>query len=533
MKNVAQTLRKTSRGKKMEEKKPYIFPLPDQLIGLEVEVDLPERNSTTELFRWPEHYAPYWNKTRDGSLRNGNEYVLAAPMAGNMLSDAICKLFHGGTSIFRTTTGSTHIHVDMLEDDTPIACVQVLVLLLFMLEGAIFTACDPGREWCGYTNKLSSAPDALLGSVLNCDLNESADTFLDAISGHAAANIGRYYGLNLQALAKYGSVEFRYFPTATSADELASWVTMVQMFKKAALDIGTVSNLQEVVENESRYNDLIATYFGPWLDAFMKEVPHYKAVASFQKALATAASQQCRATNERWSDEFDPRAITDSKLYSKLVKKRKKDANVREQIELIIVSDDDPTSAPTPSPTPSGPALMSNGTLYVPVTGSTGRSSWSGLTLMTPSVACSKLTMEYMQRLLVTLSVNQQTIAARTPRYARRAQEACVVGRNLLERAIALNIQRQVPPPAPPRFAIDDTEVVRVEFDTPPEPEAPTQAPRTTSGWATYTTGQARSGVAVSAEYARQVEEAREVLNRMAREDVQRLRSIRNNGELE
>jgi hypothetical protein len=503
MKNVAQTLRKTSRGKKEDNSKRYVFPLPDQLIGLEVEVDTPERNERILAeFRWPEQYAPYWNKTRDGSLRNGSEYVLAAPMAGNMLSDAVCKLFAGGTSIFRTTTGSTHIHVDMLEDDTPIACVQVLVLLLFMLEGAIFAACDPGREWCGYTNKLSSAPDALLGAILNCDLNESPDSFIDAIAGQQASLIGRYYGLNLQALHKYGSVEFRYFPTATSADELASWVTMVQMFKKAALDIGTVSNLQEVVENESRYNDLIATYFGPWLDAFMKEVPHYKAVGSFQKALATAASQQCRVKNSRWSDEFDPRAITGSKVYSKLIKKRKRDANVREGLQVNVCNDDDPT----PTAVSGGPLLVSNGTIYLPITSTTGRATWASITAMNASALTTKVPLDYMERALETLLSRQHHIVMQAGRYARRAQDNCTLSRSLLERAILAMRQRMEPAPTP----------VEVSYDY----ETPAPSPRVqASEWvtSTYTTG--RTAPRPSAE---QLAEARVVMNRLDAEERER-----------
>ena len=399
MKSVAATLRKASRGKGAV--KLYEFPLPDQLIGLEVEVDAPENFEEGQRFSWPEQYAPYWRKERDGSLRNGNEYVLAAPLNGNMLSNAICKLFDGGTSIYRTTTGSTHIHVDMLEDDTSIASVQVLVLLMFMLEPAVFAACDPGREWCGFTNKLSSAPDSLLGAVLNCDLSESPDKFIDAIAGHTAVGIGRYYGLNLQALHKYGSVEFRYFPTATSADELASWVTLVQMFKKAAIDIGSVTNLQEIVENESRYTDFIATYFAPWIDFFMKEVPHYKAVGSFQKALATAASQQCRASNSRWSDEFDPRAITDSKMYSKLVKKRKKDANVRAQLELLVMADDESA----PNPVAEGPLLVSGGRLYVPMPSSinSSRITWANVDVHSSATLEGRLPTEYMRRVLATI----------------------------------------------------------------------------------------------------------------------------------
>ena len=44
-------------------------------------------------------------------------------------------------------------------------------------------------------------------------------------------DLGRYHGLNVVALAKYGSLEFRYFPSTTSHTDMIKWVKFVQLAK--------------------------------------------------------------------------------------------------------------------------------------------------------------------------------------------------------------------------------------------------------------------------------------------------------------
>lgn len=287
------------------------WPLPNQLIGIEIEAETGPNTVHPELL------APYWTRHRDGSLiTNGaQEYVLAVPLKGKALSEAIANIFDG-TRLERSTTGSTHIHLDMTEESTTQEVVQVLVLMIFALESAVFALSDKGREWCGYTNKLMSAPDMLIAAVLNdTEDNDFADLRRVCQDMH---NIGRYYGLNLLALAKYGSLEFRYFPTCISEDELTSWVSLVQCFKKAAIAVGTSEQLYRTFENQDLYDVFVSTYFGPWREVFLSEVPQFTAISNLRKALTIAEASKIK------DSIFDERAITENKAFSKFVKNKKK-----------------------------------------------------------------------------------------------------------------------------------------------------------------------------------------------------------------
>lgn len=309
--NVASIFRKPVRSGEFPLVE-HRWPLQDQMIGIEVEVDQVGGVRTV----MPTQLRPYWNSMRDGSLRNGQEFILAAPLRGNYLATAIHQFFDGGTLINRTTTGSTHIHLDMTEEGTTASTVQLLVMLMFILEPAVFAIGDPGREWCGFTNKLSTAPDELLGSILNLDLSSDDEPLLRVCND---GNIGRYYGFNIMALAQHGSVEFRYFPTATSVGELTAWVELVQSFKKAATELDNLSALQAICESDENYNTFISTYFSSWASTILTVVPRFLALSAFQKALAIASSHQLSRGST--SNSFDERAITGNKAFAKFLKR--------------------------------------------------------------------------------------------------------------------------------------------------------------------------------------------------------------------
>ena len=277
--NVAKALRRMPRRNINAIK--IDWPLQDQLMGIEIEIDsisdtlMPELNDTA------------WTMKHDGSLRNGREYVLSQPLSGDLLSKAISSFFSASHRIYRTATGSTHIHVDMMEEETTVESIRVMILLFFMMEAAIFSMYAPEREWCGYTNKLSSAPDALLGAILNGELESELYGHQRTIEG-----VGRYYGLNIAALFKFGSVEMRYFPTATSVEELTDWLMLAQEFKRAATIVGTVDNLRGIIADERGWNDFLNTFFARWKDDMLRVVPYDEAIALFNKAMAIAASYQ-------------------------------------------------------------------------------------------------------------------------------------------------------------------------------------------------------------------------------------------------
>lgn len=270
------------------EAKDWTFPLPNQYVGVELEVDCD--NSTRDITVFPDdsRLGFTWSKKHDGSLAFGYEYVLRSPLCGKALADAVYSLFSGSTSVHRTYTGSTHIHLDMT-DGVPVEALRTLVLLAYSFETYLYGVGDITRQWCGYANRLTAAPSDILEAVLGDDdlsrFNRSVES------------AGRYYGLNLNALSKYGSIEFRYFPTAESPEELLSWVNLCQKFKKAALEIGTVDNLIATLNHESGYNEMLATFFTEEAERIKELCPYSRVRGLMQKALIIARATTAEPTS--------------------------------------------------------------------------------------------------------------------------------------------------------------------------------------------------------------------------------------------
>lgn len=270
----------------------WTFPLKKQFVGVELEVDCDNSNAHDTVFPKPEVLGHTWQRKTDGSLSNGYEYVLRSPLAGDALAGAVFRLFSNGTKVHRTYTGSTHIHLDMT-DGVPAESLRVLLLLTYAFETYLYAVGDITRQWCGYANRLMAAPSDVLEAILG---GEELGNF-----NRAVESAGRYYGLNLCALSKFGSVEFRYFPTAESPEELLSWINLCQKFKKASIEIGSVENLLAMLKTKDGYNSLLEGFFGEDADR-MKELCPYSRVRSLtQKALIIAQSSQREPSAYRYA----------------------------------------------------------------------------------------------------------------------------------------------------------------------------------------------------------------------------------------
>lgn len=359
MKSVAKLFGKKERYKSAGVQMDW--PLPDTLIGIEIEAE------ASPGTRWPNGPSAAWEIVPEGSLLHGREYVLVDPLKGNELAESIHDIFNG--AIFkRSLTGSTHIHIDVLETDDDIELVRRLALLIFALEPSIFAIADPGREWSGYTNKLSSAPDDLIGALLNATEDTNFVEIRNMCSKGKQGPIGRYYGLNIMAMAKYGSLEFRYFPTAESIQELIDWTKLVMSFKKAAREVGSTENLLLVFSNEQAYQEFITYHFGQWKDTILKEVPCFAAISAIRKALAIAAGFANRQREENESVEyFNPTCVLDSEVRSKFVTKRGKPPSTA---KLLVVGIDGITQAPVATATPLGTIFITHGgSVYLNIKG--------------------------------------------------------------------------------------------------------------------------------------------------------------------
>lgn len=246
------------------------WPLPDQLVGLEVEAE-----NIRGIQVWPneEAFRMYWKRVSDGSLQRGNEYVLTAPLSGNMLGGAIQSFFSTG-KLVRDPAGSTHIHLNMMDEDDTVDGLRNLCILMYLFEELLFVVGDPGRAACGYTNRLITAPERFLRTIFSPELDEKPQLLSHVFSSDGS---NRYYGFNMQALGKHGTVEFRYFPTATNAEELINWVKLLMSFKKAALSLNNVAGIERVLSSENDYLAFVNENFGTWYEQFLSTTPYAQA----------------------------------------------------------------------------------------------------------------------------------------------------------------------------------------------------------------------------------------------------------------
>lgn len=449
--------------------------LPDQSVGIEIEIEY------SRGIVWPETVWPYWTETRDGSLRNGKEYVLAMPMKGAALSKAIGDLFHSG-KWGRSTTGSTHIHLDMMEEETTVEMVKVLVLMVYALEDAVFRYLGAGREWCGYTNKLCTAPEQLIAAVLNSGEEDNYRQLYVICHGGSDGNIGRYYGLNLMALHKYGSIEFRYFPTAVNKEELIDWVQLMMSFKKAAVEVGTIEQLLAIFSNEDAYQRFLASYFPTWSDKFSSYVPYYRAIASIKKALTIAAANK-QPEEEPYT--FNPDAITANPVLRRFATT----AGIAEEPipPAVIVSYN--SDAPASDVYPQYTVLVYNGAYYMLF-----NHTWRSIDDMAfgNNVPAKVMFVKALRKLAG--EINSSLLASTygyTPTSAGRCVNSLTHGITVLERQTGMssNNYDDTAPYSPPRRVVerdefgDPIEEEDVFYETDPDyPEPETSGPTITWG---------------------------------------------------
>lgn len=175
--------------------------LPTELFGVELELEQPDLNRSAMRITWPEGSRELIARHEDGSLRNGIELVFSQPYFGETALSAIDAMYdikelNGLADSLRT---STHVHInystDTLETAVRAAAINAIV------EPYIVKTAGSHREANCYAVSMRACR-FLSGRATN---GNAADWMINRINGH------RYLGFNVTALAKYGTIEYRYF----------------------------------------------------------------------------------------------------------------------------------------------------------------------------------------------------------------------------------------------------------------------------------------------------------------------------------
>lgn len=230
----SQTIQQLTRRVFFGAGEPINWPLPNEMMGIELEAESVYVGTLAPLT------LAGWTMDRDGSLRNdGREFVLSQPLAGSSLTRAIHTLFEmqsparGQMLRYQVNPrAGTHVHINWIENT--VGSAAALIALMYMIEPLVYSWADEDRAWCSYCNPLSDIPASVLNKLLRMDDDEDDEDewLLREIDDEA---VGRYHGLNIVALAKYGTFEFRYFPSTARQTDMIKWVKFVQLAKRCAV----------------------------------------------------------------------------------------------------------------------------------------------------------------------------------------------------------------------------------------------------------------------------------------------------------
>lgn len=192
-------------------------------IGIEIEAE--GRNLPANDFK-------YWSVEDDGSLRgvfpgSRAEFVIKAPVRINQVKEALKELFdkgvENGTEWRFSFRCSTHVHLNVL--DLEEEELFALVYTYLLLEEPLVRYCGRERIHNRFALRTQDAEQTL--EYIHYLLSEGPASVI-----LRNGNQIRYAGLNLAALQKYGSLEFRSMRGTNDQGVLNNWIEAIYCLKK-------------------------------------------------------------------------------------------------------------------------------------------------------------------------------------------------------------------------------------------------------------------------------------------------------------
>lgn len=203
--------------------------LPFGKVGIEIETEKWKGDGASTLPK-------VWEYHQDGSLRNnGIEFTTRGKgIIGKEISKAVrdfCSWANARKLDVGYPRAGIHIHLDCTDMDFEGGELQRMVAIYMLLEHALFGYAGEWRRTCGFCDPLTES---------QLPMNQIRHALFDPTSSGKALlgrlnKLGRYYALNLRALTKYGTVEYRQLETTFDAERIIGWINIILQIKKAAV----------------------------------------------------------------------------------------------------------------------------------------------------------------------------------------------------------------------------------------------------------------------------------------------------------
>lgn len=299
------------------------WPLPNEFVGVEIEVEDLSGDATRTF--------PEWGTHSDGSLRNGIEFVLSGPTAGRGLTAAIDKFFDAGLTYSMSERTSIHIHINA-SDNMTFDQFRNMFVLMYLIEPAVFRWADENRKWCGYCSPLTDLDPSRLVPILT-DNSEDASQFVRAVQG--GGNSDRYYGYNMAAFARHGTVEFRYFPCTNDKQRVIEWIKFVMLTKRTAVNATDPEAILSACATASGLEGFITSNFGEVAEYIIRNLDFNDAILRVKNLLALfSVAPNAERTGYRSSNSKGVSKLLETKFRRSPTAARAKAKKVTDSNEL-------------------------------------------------------------------------------------------------------------------------------------------------------------------------------------------------------
>lgn len=219
------------------------FRIPPHLIsdgdlGLEIEVEgrgLPPHQMVEN----------YWNIEHDGSLRGeAREYVLRKPMSSEGKAEALANLdrayIENATVVDESVRAGVHVHVNV--QNLTMTQVFTYICAYNILEDLLVKFCGEYREGNLFCLRMKDA-DYLLWLLERVARQEERPQAL-------GDDIVRYASLNVTALRKFGSLEFRSMRGTRDLALINTWADILLDMRNVSTEFENPKELYDwIVEN--------------------------------------------------------------------------------------------------------------------------------------------------------------------------------------------------------------------------------------------------------------------------------------------
>jgi len=219
LKDIAHNVTKITR------KQSDLWLLPEQLVALEVEVEnfrqAPRQKDIRDSLR------DFWTVEDDGSLRNNGAELVSGPQYGRDLLAALSVLEQAlPQNVVWSLRTSVHVHLDVREwtTDQLLSMIYMYIVLEYVLFE--FSPHRRNNQYC--VPWFCSGANDIAGVLHILRQRQSAVALKEALSA-----LYRYSALNLKAVHKFATVEFRHMHGTNNAMELVSWINILMGLIKA------------------------------------------------------------------------------------------------------------------------------------------------------------------------------------------------------------------------------------------------------------------------------------------------------------